>query len=81
MPVEIRDGPEPKGRGGDAARLDTRSPADGRGTATCYDQCASLFLSACTLAPTGPVLVASFSLDLAQEGSVECRSRRGSSVA
>ena len=80
MPVEIRDGPEPKGRGMSLALIPDPA-ADGRRTATCYDQCVSLFLSACTLAPTGPVLVVSFSLDLAQDVSVGCRSRRRSSVA
>src|SRR5215207_132104 len=73
----ILDWLEAKGRGrGEPLAFSSDPAVDGRRTATCYDQCASLFLSACTLAPTGPVLVASFSLDLAQEGSAGCRSRR-----
>jgi hypothetical protein len=34
MPVEVRDGPEPKGRGGGVARLDTRSRS--RRAQDCY---------------------------------------------
>ena len=78
-PSRSETGLSRRGRGMSLALIPDPA-ADGRRTATCYDQCASLFLSACTLAPTGPVLVASF-LDLAQDVTVGCRSRRGSSVA
>ena len=80
MPVRILDGPEPKGRGGGCRSPRYQIPQQtGAGLLP-----VTISAPACPVSlrprPTRPVLVASFSLDLAQDILAGCRSRRGSFV-